>query len=274
MDSIIQLIHTPLYGEMLLAIAVLGFFARQVLASQDASVGLMVHRCALSAFGLYIAVRILGDGVGSPGTLITYAFRGFVAAGLTFCFTAFTFSAVATVGKSIIQPAWVRYQQAIHNQQMVEQEKRENEERLKDAEASRAADDAGAEEHRIRSEAIEQVRFDLRVFYESLPAEARHEFSPKELDQYFGEFIHTGLTPADVLKRAAMLRKMLTDRAESVHGPLNTIESIVAHFQERCDEVAESGLPEDQIDSLLSELKADQARMIRDLRERESSKRK
>lgn len=283
--SLNNLIHTPLYGEMLLAITVLGLFASMAISTQPESVSFLVRRCTVAAFGVYMAVRIVTDGVATPGTLITYAFRGFVAAGLTYCLSAYVLTAGAVCIQNGVLPVkqWVLSWLSdlrLHREQSQEEERRRESEREEERtqrqrELEREHDERSAAEAKAKNDAeqtkrvkaMEKAWFQARVFYDTLPEEARNSFTLNQLNQYFDEFVHAGLTCEEINERAAKVRGVLTDRANAEGGPFDSFESIVAHFEERREEVLRAGLSLDQADSLLTDLESDKARAIRELRE-------
>lgn len=285
-DSVNQLIHTSLYGEMLLALAILSAFGAKVLNKQSERVIANVKRCTYLAFGAYFAVRISRDGIAAPGTLITYSFRAFIASGLTFVFCSFTFSVIAGSWSVLGHPLFKKYRAWLadrkHEAEQLRREKEEHEQASREEEdrrireqefareeaARRAREQADEDERRQAEGRIEKLRFDLYLFHNSLPIEVRNEYPLSELDRQLSQFAELKLPREEVVRRVAGIRSMLSDRANLQQGPFGSLQAIVEHFDSLRDGVSQSGLPDDQLESLLSDLEMDQARAIRELREK------
>lgn len=280
-----RLVHSPLEGEKLLALLILFVFARVVVSTQSDALAVAVRRCTIGVFTLYLITRIVADGVGAPGFLISYAYYGLVTAGFVYAGSAVAFSAsvfflervVIPVRRSITaarrrrtlaesnaaQQRAARLAEAAQLTQQSEEDLRKNKEQQVAAERQRREDEV----RKKREATIEKVRFECRVFYDSLPDQVRDNFSLSEFDAYFSKFIGPHLTVQEIIERAAKLRALLSDRTNTGMGRFQSLQSIVGHFRQLQDEVSSSGLPQDVQESLIADLQMDQARAIREFRE-------
>lgn len=239
-------------------------------------------RCGIGVFTLWLAIAVSTGGLNDPDHLLAISMRGMlIAVTATGCLTLL-FSLLESIRGWILN-LLIRPVQRWSDRRAARQRQRQEAKRLRAEEQRRLEDQRRAApqqrqaaELARRQDAIahaeqlhrDQVRFDVRLFYDRYRRELADLLPEDKVDAYFQSFL-TDSTDADVFaQRAERLKDMIRERLElssrKQQAGFETIDEVIAHYDEKRRVISQLPVDAEVREDFLMQL--DES-MERDLRE-------
>lgn len=217
-------------------------------------------RSGAAAFALYITAMLVAVGQIDGAFWLSIFWRGMLAGALVGVITAIAIGVWAILTHPLC--SWLTKQrrtredglrrQRDSQRALVEAERTaEIEQREAPAreEARRARERAACEAAELKS-MQDQLRYDLRIRYQSLRRDVQALFSPDE----FNEMLDHALAPAsadEIHRRVAKLEELLAALRSPSSAPGGSLEDLALDYRRRREEVANSSLPDREKDKLV-----------------------
>lgn len=116
----------------------------------------------------------------------------------------------------------------------------------------------------------EEARFACQMLYDRYRARIETKFSPMQLQAHFEKYLPDTLSPEEVERRAAQLKELILELAESDGRNRPRFKSLIdlhEYYHRQQQAVLNSPYPEDVKQSLISDLAREEAKAIRESRQ-------
>lgn len=267
--------------SLLILAAILDWLGRQA-CMQSPQRRVWAVRSGVVAFLILMAVSISECGLEGPDVLLSFVFRSAITALAVTGILSLGFSIFIWCSEVLFRRPVRRiqtYAAAIQKRSLQTQQQRllEKQQRREQLEWQRTRPEREREEHHQREQnarketearSRDQIRFDVRLFYDRYRRELAEVFPEEKFDAYFQSFL-TDATAIDVFQqRAERLKDMIRERLEISNRrktpAFESIEDVIAHYDEKRSLILKLPVAPEVIEDFYMQL--DES-MERDLRE-------
>ena len=210
--------------------------------------------------------RIVLDGFQDVGALTVSFVRGLAMATTVTC-TCWLVLPVLDYFVDVLwrRPAlgirrWFSELRKTHSARKVEMQRRFEEQGVRTAAAERSpAEDRMQQEllqrqreQKKQQRQREQVRFETQLLYDQNRTALEQSFPEEKFNAYFTTFLTDDLDPGTFKSRAEQLTRMITERLQhdSPSQQFDTLDDVIAHFDQKAALLATAGLDEDTTETL------------------------